>query len=466
LGFINASVSNNFEVGGVIKASDGTATAPSYTFSNDENTGFFRIGDDRLGATANGILQLAIGSTGASLSNNFEITGTASISGNFNTYGTNTFAGTGSHTAAGEWNFDSNSLVIDAGTNNVGIGTSAPGSLLDVNSKFNVLSGGNVGIGPTSPATKFEVQGTASASNLFTVGSLQVGTGGATATVSYNRFGSSATTHSNYISVNNDLLVSGDLEGRGSISFAGTASLSNTLWVSPGGYSGNVGIGTSAPDNALDVRTGAIAIAAGNGVRFYNSARDGWGEISFDEVLDILTVQRSFAPAGDNAYDLGLSSNRWRDLWLSRDALISGNVGIGTTSPATKFEVQGTASASNLFTVGSLQIGAGAATATVSYNRFGTAVTTHAGSIAANNDLLISGDLEVNGSVAFDGPVVMSGGTSISGDFSVSGVIKASDGSAPAPSYTFTNDIDTGLFRVGTNNIGVTTGGVLRFNLN
>ena len=58
------------------------------------------------------------------------------------------------------------------------------------------------------------------------------------------------TTHTNWMGGANDLFVANDLEGRGSISFAGTASLSNVLFVKA---NGNVGIGTNAPGGTLDV---------------------------------------------------------------------------------------------------------------------------------------------------------------------------------------------------------------------
>ena len=118
--------------------------------------------------------------------------------------------------------------------------------------------------------------------------------------------------------------------------------------------------------------------------------------------------------------------------------------------PPYKLEVQGTASASNLLTIGGLQVAGGASQ---SYSRFGTNSATNS-ALSAANDLLISGDLEVDGFAFFDG------GASVSGNFEFTGVIKAADGTAPAPSYTFENDTNTGLYRVGNDVLGITTAGV------
>jgi len=61
------------------------------------------------------------------------VSGGLEVNGSVAFDGTLTFGGTGSHSAAGEWNFDSNTLVIDSGTNRVGVGTSG------LTRKFNVL---------------------------------------------------------------------------------------------------------------------------------------------------------------------------------------------------------------------------------------------------------------------------------------------------------------------------------------
>ncbi len=44
-------------------------------------------------------------------------------------------------------------------------------------------------------------------------------------------------------------------------------------------------------------------------------------------------------------------------------------------------------------------------------------------------------------------------------------VLRFPDGSASSPSLTFTVDTNTGLYRIGSDNIGVSTGGTLRFDV-
>ncbi len=113
------------------------------------------------------------------------------------------------------------------------------------------------------------------------------------------------------------------------------------------------------------------------------------------------------------------------------NAFFDARVAIGG-EPSTKFEVQGTASASYFFTTNTIQAGGTFAAASVAYSRFGVGTTGYTSDIDAANDLLITGGLEVDGNVFFDGKA------SVSGNFQTAGRIRA--GTA---SHSFTGDLNT-----------------------
>ena len=85
-------------------------------------------------------------------------------------------------------------------------------------------------------------------------------------------------------------------------------------------------------------------------------------------------------------------------------------VGIGA-APGTKFEVQGTASASYFLTGNTLQVGG---FSSVAYSRFGTNTTTYSNNLTTTNDVLISGNLEVDLRSFFDAPGEFQGTASAS----------------------------------------------------
>ncbi len=174
---------------------------------------------------------------------------------------------------------------------------------------------------------------------------------GGFASVAYNRFGTTATTHAGSIAASNDVLVVGDLEVDGSAAFDGHSFF---------GGSASFSLEIQLNDGRFQPKTDSATA-----VRFQNAAGD----------TSVLTID---------------TTNQW--------------VGIGGT-PQTKFEVQGTASASYFLTGNTIQVGG---FASVAYNRFGTAATTQGHYIASSNDVLINGDLEVDGSGSFSGPASFS----------------------------------------------------------
>ena len=265
-----------------------------------------------------------------------------------------------------------------------------------------------LGLG-TVPVTVLEVQGTASASyGLF--GALQVA---GFSSQSYSRFGTTATTHGNYISQADDVLVSGDLQVEATLSLGGTASISGNLFAL-----GNVGIGMTSPQSWLHIGidpnylSNYVRFEGGSSgdssiQQFYTAA--AWNQNTYARnvggsgyVYDTANpASQIVQDSGDITFNAVVSGTAGSLITWTPTMIIknSGKVGINTTTPSTVFEIQGTASASYILTGNTLQVGGFSSAA---YSRFGTGTATYTNFITTTNDLLISGDLEVDATAQFD----------------------------------------------------------------
>lgn len=77
---------------------------------------------------------------------------------------------------------------------------------------------------------------------------------------------------------------------------------------------------------------------------------------------------------------------------------------------------------------------------------------------------VINGNLSVTGDQSVTGTLT-AGGLSASGNFSVGGQFRAADGSAASPSISLTNSLTSGIYRVSADRLGFSTAGVLRFDI-
>ena len=252
--------------------------------------------------------------------------------------------------------------TVTIGTNNLSFASST-GNLI-----FNPSTSGNMGIGTSTPSNKLEVKGStgikSSSSGIWIAGNF----GDATAT--------------------NDRVVMGYISGAATIgghnnALNGWANLA----INPGG--GNVGIGTSTPNNKLEiVGNTSITGNVGVGTTSPTNKLEVIGKIKTNDLQITTGATSGFilqTDANGNASwvtpsSLGIGSNLYNsdgtvtgsrtvtmganDINFSSSTgnLIfnpsaSGNMGIGTTNPTEKLEVTGKTKTDNLYVTSNIGIG-------------------------------------------------------------------------------------------------------------
>ena len=145
-----------------------------------------------------------------------------------------------------------------------------------------------------------------------------------------------------------------------------------------------------------------------------------------------------------------------------------GNVGIGTTSPATALEVKDSADSRITITAGNAISQAGI---NFSDNSGVDGIVTFDHNtrklhLGAGTSSFTDGDITINssGNVGI-GTASPSKKLDVSGDFHVSGQILNERGTAAAPTFSFTDDTDTGMFNLGNVDLGFSVGGTERMRI-
>lgn len=231
----------------------------------------------------------------------------------------------------------------------------AEGTSVGSNQRLAIAPGGNVGIGTTSPARPLHIYGTGDVRERIesTAGSgysalelyNDVGFGGSFFQMGSSGVGYGGANSTNLINIQNASLA------------LGTA---NNVRLSILG-NGNVGIGTTAPGTVLAVARN-INGNSGIGISNYDTGSASAGVLQFNnstrDVAGFLAQLSAAFPGygGNNSLNLvnvtaaPLAFGTTNTIRMLLDA--SGNLGLGTTSPAYTLDVNGTARIANYASIG------------------------------------------------------------------------------------------------------------------
>ena len=257
---------------------------------------------------------------------------------------------------------------IYIGSQTSGTQTNLPFSIYSSDAGAKMYHAGNVGIGTTSPANKLHVFSSAAPARFEMAGSFNVNLA-SSANLPYWQFLNSA----------NNAVVAAGLDadslnlGRGNVRIIGvdtpaTAPIPARLYVVGDGTNpaaifntGNVGIGTTSPAANLHINStiagAGIRLSQSDSVNHYTrlreSGQDGFGGAFLDAYYDGYQVLAlSFTPASNKpsiiygsrfssiSKSLTISIRGGADVMTFDNA---GYVGIGTTSPSAKLQIDGIA---------------------------------------------------------------------------------------------------------------------------
>jgi hypothetical protein len=483
----------------------GTVGAPSITFTGDTNTGWWSPGADTLAASTAGAERVRIDSSGRigvgttnpsakiDVNGNIIQSGQAAVTGYLFTNSTNLQSTTNLNPgvmifgspSGGPSNYYGLDLGYNAATSKFRTrlfstngqdisfaftpAASQPTLQSDFTEAMTIRSSGLVGIGTTNPGASLDVAGGAINTSANGTNRIELGQGVGSNQVAYIDLHGD-TTYSDYglrlIRENAGANADGGLIHRGTGAlYLQTSEAAPIKFVTSGtermrvDAAGNVGVGTVAPIAPLHIYTSttsnpSLTVDAGSTVEQVVNVQMASGVIT--------AAPWTYWMQTKNALNNGLSFP------LALNPL-GGNVGIGTTNPASKLDVAGIIRATDICD----ETGANCKDISAGWGGGGAAssVAASAGTSGAPS-ISFSGDPDTGlyDASSNDTISVAAGGANIF-NFSSSGLVSPTTGGAAitsgngtvgAPALSFAGDTDTGWWRPAADTMAASTAGVER----
>ncbi len=404
-----------------------------------------------VGAAANKILQLnvnaAVPAVDGFLMTNVNaanlrgvvVSATAPTSGQVLTYNNSTAKWEAAAPAASANSFVNGGNTFGAASTIGNKDAFALGFLTNNLSRMTIDNGGNVGIGTTSPTHQLELYSATSSPMLHFYNNTGTGSGSEQARISFS------------INDGAHIMGSGD---SAKISVGADASTSASYfafhtYLNPSVaermriVGANVGIGTPSPLVALHI--------ANNSSQAGRTLRLAYDQSYYNDLIQGGASGLIFDNSQAMSYTFKQSGSAVMTI------LGSGNVGIGTTSPTSKLEVNGTITATAFSgPMTSSVVGAGSGSNAAPSLSFSGDPDTGFYNASSNNTVSVA----AGGSKIFD--------ISSSGIVSATtggGIVTTANGTAAAPTFSFAGDAGTGWWRPAASTMAGSTGGTERIRI-
>ena len=294
---------------GQLVGDSGSGGSPTYSFAGDTGTGFYDAGSHSVGVASNGVAAMTLSSTG--------ITGAGAMA--VAAGGTNqnlTLSGSGA-----------GNVIL---TPNVGIGTTSPAAVLDVQLAQNNSSEIRMTNATNGTAADAMFRAYNSATNQMTMFATSP-------TYSSFGWGNSGVLYTDTGTMQID---SGTASGVILFETGGTGTSHEAMRITSGG---NVGIGTTIPGAGLDVENpNGVLISGSNGatLNMQASTVDRVSQIQFFEPSAATWYRMSLYPVDGNSADdlFAVSVNNGGTLTPATVWNKNGYVGIGTVTPRSNID--------------------------------------------------------------------------------------------------------------------------------